>query len=106
MIANYMGNGTFESLTSVCTTKDTCPCGKNAKRCTDHLGTKYCVGKTESCPVLCTSDQRTCYVPNYSGTGELQQSEMKCVPKDVEACPCGTNTQKCTQGENKFCQFS
>ncbi|CAE7204518.1 unnamed protein product [Symbiodinium natans] len=99
-VDDYKPDGTYlgEAQPSVqCAANlESCPCGKEAKSCTGSW--IRCIFKDEDCPVVCSANQKKCYLTDYTANEEFISDREVCV--DVNAnCPCGKNTQRCPGSE-------
>jgi len=81
-----------------------CPCGRNAKRCSDPHG-DFCLanrdfwnGRDQSCPIYCTDTEDSCFVPSFNANGGLLSMGESCVPRGG-ACDCsrGQNAVACNR---------
>eukprot|EP00913_Durusdinium_trenchii_P001837 g1703.t1 len=63
----------------------------------------YCVGLTDTCPEVCTSEQQLCWVTDYDASGNWLGGADQCHPAN-EDCPCGSNSQLCSFDGYSYCE--
>jgi len=74
-----------------------------AKKCASTDEYSRCIPLTESCPEVCTAEQKECRVEDYDTSGNYLSASYTCAPKNAN-CPCGQNTQRCTFDGYTYCQ--
>eukprot|EP00928_Gymnodinium_smaydae_P001875 TRINITY_DN10671_c0_g1_i1.p1 TRINITY_DN10671_c0_g1~~TRINITY_DN10671_c0_g1_i1.p1 ORF type:complete len:882 (-),score=142.26 TRINITY_DN10671_c0_g1_i1:390-2969(-) len=106
-VDDFDANGDILDYKEVCVADGAaCPCGNNSKSC-KFYNESFCVPSAESCPVVCTDDQKECFPVSFTSDGELDESasmEVVCTAKN-ETCACGTNGQLCSETDPEFGKF-
>lgn len=75
---------------------------ETSKKCGDGWDA-YCVGLTDTCPEVCTSEQQLCWVTDYDASGNWLGGADQCHPAN-EDCPCGSNSQLCSFDGYSYCE--
>eukprot|EP00930_Biecheleria_cincta_P027977 TRINITY_DN1953_c0_g2_i3.p1 TRINITY_DN1953_c0_g2~~TRINITY_DN1953_c0_g2_i3.p1 ORF type:complete len:1956 (+),score=221.90 TRINITY_DN1953_c0_g2_i3:86-5953(+) len=71
-----------------------CECGSQAKQCTQG-DFSWCIPTVLDCPVTCRSNEKKCFVYDFSAAGDWDGSSREvCVPANA-TCPCGRNAGTC-----------
>ncbi|CAE8594683.1 unnamed protein product [Polarella glacialis] len=109
VVMSYTASGSWDDAATkmqCVANAQSCSCGTNAKLCkfTDENGLSedYCLpskvdGIEMTCPVMCKSDEQTCYQVDYNTTGYTLGFKQTCAAASA-SCPCGKETLKCKDG--------
>ncbi|CAE8629270.1 unnamed protein product [Polarella glacialis] len=109
VVMSYTASGSWDDAATkmqCVANAQSCSCGTNAKLCkfTDENGLSedYCLpskvdGIEMTCPVMCKSDEQTCYQVDYNTTGYPLGFKQTCAAASA-SCPCGKETLKCKDG--------